>query len=546
MGSVTTAPRIKFCGVTNVDDARLCAEAGAWALGMIFWPCSERRCKLSEAEEIAAAMRRRVELAGVFVNAPLDDVARVADVLGLTLVQLHGDEGPAFCAEVARRTGAKVIKAMRVRGAADLQALDAFHTDFHLLDAYVPGKRGGTGETFDWELVAARRSGIPLILSGGLTPEQRGGRHRGDAAVRGRRGQRHRGAPGRQGPGQARGLRRRGPRHGRGGARMSRRRRAPLRPLRRPVRARDADARARRARGGVAGGVARRRLPGVSRALLRDYAGRPTPLYLAERLSEAAGHEIWLKREDLMHTGSHKLNNALGQALLAKRMGKTRIIAETGAGQHGVASATACALLDLECIVYMGAEDIRRQQPNVQRMELLGATVSPVEAGARTLKEAVSEAIRDWVANVADTHYIIGSAVGPAPYPTIVRDLQRVIGDEARARDPRARRAPARPRDRVRGRRLELDRPVRGLRRRRERRAGRRRGGGRGARRPPRRAAHRGRPPRACCTGRCRRSCRTTRARSSRPTRSPPAWTTRAPGPSTPGCATPAAPATWP
>jgi len=166
--------------------------------------------------------------------------------------------------------------------------------------------------------------------------------------------------------------------------------------------------------------------------LSRDFCGRPTPLYLAERLSEAAGHEIWLKREDLMHTGSHKLNNALGQALLARRMGKTRIIAETGAGQHGVASATVCALLGVECVVYMGAEDIRRQQPNVQRMELLGARVVSVEAGARTLKEAVSEAIRDWVTNVADTHYIIGSAVGPAPYPALVRDLQRVIGDEAR------------------------------------------------------------------------------------------------------------------
>jgi tryptophan synthase beta chain len=167
--------------------------------------------------------------------------------------------------------------------------------------------------------------------------------------------------------------------------------------------------------------------------LRRDFAGRPTPLYLAERLSEIAGREIWLKREDLMHTGSHKLNNALGQAVLARRMGKNRIIAETGAGQHGVASATVCALLDLECIVYMGAEDIRRQQPNVQRMELLGARVVSVEAGARTLKEAVSEAIRDWVTNVGDTHYIIGSAVGPAPYPAIVRDLQRVIGDETRA-----------------------------------------------------------------------------------------------------------------
>jgi tryptophan synthase beta chain len=169
------------------------------------------------------------------------------------------------------------------------------------------------------------------------------------------------------------------------------------------------------------------------RDLLHGYVGRPSPLYRARRLSEAAGHPILLKREDLNHTGAHKINNALGQALLARRMGKRRIIAETGAGQHGVASATACALLDLECIVYMGTEDMRRQKPNVERMGLLGARVEPVEAGARTLKEAVSAAIRDWVANVQDTHYIIGSCVGPAPYPALVRDLQRVIGDEARA-----------------------------------------------------------------------------------------------------------------
>ena len=168
-------------------------------------------------------------------------------------------------------------------------------------------------------------------------------------------------------------------------------------------------------------------------ALLGDYCGRPTPLYRARRLSEDLGRDVWLKREDLMHTGSHKLNNALGQALLAKRMGKPRVIAETGAGQHGVASATACALLGLECIVYMGVEDIRRQKPNVERMQLLGARVEPVEAGAMTLKEAVSAAIRDWVTNVETTHYIIGSAVGPAPYPSIVRELQRTIGDEARA-----------------------------------------------------------------------------------------------------------------
>jgi tryptophan synthase beta chain len=166
--------------------------------------------------------------------------------------------------------------------------------------------------------------------------------------------------------------------------------------------------------------------------LLRDFAGRPTPLYLAERLSERVGRPVYLKREDLNHTGSHKLNNALGQALLAKRMGKPRVIAETGAGQHGVATATVCALLDLQCTIYMGSEDTRRQRPNVQRMELLGAEVRAVDAGARTLKEATSAAIRDWVTNVATTHYVIGSVVGPAPYPALVRDLQRVIGDEAR------------------------------------------------------------------------------------------------------------------
>jgi tryptophan synthase beta chain len=167
--------------------------------------------------------------------------------------------------------------------------------------------------------------------------------------------------------------------------------------------------------------------------LMRDYVGRPTPLYRADRLSEVVGGELWLKREDLTHTGSHKINNALGQALLARRMGKPRVIAETGAGQHGVAAATACALLDLDCVVYMGTEDMRRQRPNVERMRLLGAEVVGVEAGARTLKEAVSAAIRDWVGNVETTHYVIGSAVGPAPYPALVRDLQRRIGDEARA-----------------------------------------------------------------------------------------------------------------
>ena len=168
------------------------------------------------------------------------------------------------------------------------------------------------------------------------------------------------------------------------------------------------------------------------RALQTDYAGRPTPLFLAQRLSERVGCRVYLKREDLAHTGAHKINNTLGQILLAVRMGKKRIIAETGAGQHGVATATVAALFGLECHVYMGEEDIRRQELNVFRMKLLGAEVLPVTSGSGTLKDATNEAIRDWVANVENTHYIIGSVVGPAPYPTLVRDFQKIIGQETR------------------------------------------------------------------------------------------------------------------
>ena len=169
--------------------------------------------------------------------------------------------------------------------------------------------------------------------------------------------------------------------------------------------------------------------------LMTSYVGRPTPLTYARRLSEKlGGAQIYLKREDLAHTGAHKINNALGQALLARRMGKRRVVAETGAGQHGVATATSCALLGLECHVYMGAEDMQRQALNVVRMELLGATVRRVDAGSRTLKDAINEAMRDWVTNVTDTYYLLGSVLGPHPYPLMVREFQAVIGREARQR----------------------------------------------------------------------------------------------------------------
>jgi len=168
-------------------------------------------------------------------------------------------------------------------------------------------------------------------------------------------------------------------------------------------------------------------------AYRRDYAGRPTPLYRADWLSERVGATVWVKREDLMHTGSHKINNVLGQCLLARRLGKKRIISETGAGQHGVATATGAALFGLECVVYMGAIDMQRQALNVFRMEMLGAKVVGVDSGSRTLKDAINEAFRDWVANVETTHYVIGSVVGPHPFPWMVKELQRVVGDEARA-----------------------------------------------------------------------------------------------------------------
>ncbi|HUO74054.1 MAG TPA: phosphoribosylanthranilate isomerase [Solirubrobacteraceae bacterium] len=168
------APKIKFCGVTSVRDAERAVSAGAWAVGMILWPGSPRACEPQAAAEISAALKRRAEVVGVFVNPALDALARTAEALELTMIQLHGEEGPSFCAEAGRRTGCKVIKAARVRSGADIQALSAFHTDFHLLDSYVPGVRGGTGETFVWELAREHRGHVPMILSGGLTPENVG------------------------------------------------------------------------------------------------------------------------------------------------------------------------------------------------------------------------------------------------------------------------------------------------------------------------------------------------------------------------------------
>jgi tryptophan synthase beta chain len=283
--------------------------------------------------------------------------------------------------------------------------------------------------------------------------------------------------------------------------------------------------------------------------LLRTYVGRPSPLTHARRLSaQLGGARIYLKREDLAHTGAHKINNALGQALLAERMGKRRIVAETGAGQHGVATATVCALLGMECHVYMGEVDMARQRPNVFRMKLLGAEVIPVESGSRTLKDAINEAIRDWVTNVrTTTHYLLGSALGPHPYPLIVREFQRVIGAKRRATQMLAQ-AGGLPdaMHRLRGRGQQRDRPLPRLPRRRKRRPDRRGGGRRGIASGARRALRRPEPGAA---GRAARHKRFVMQDGRRPDHGNTQHQRRAglspaSARSTPGCATRSAPST--
>ena len=439
--------KIKICGITNLEDALLAVREGAWAVGMVRFEGSPRLCELEDAVAIGTALKRKCELVGVYVNATFDQIAHEVDQIGLTMVQLHGDEGPAFVEEVKRRTGVKVIKAARVKDRSSLAALKTFNADFYMLDAFKEGVYGGTGEVFDWTLVRDVTLESPVILSGGLTPESVG---KGIAMVKPDAVDVSSGIelePGKKDVDELKSFfaavgkatpdvpdhdkdrqevlsigptvatekiqQRFGPYGGRYVPET-------LMPALEQLDCEFRDA--------MSDGEFRQRLD----TYLQDYAGRPTPLYRAERLSDEVGCTVYLKREDLLHTGAHKINNALGQALLAKRMGKGRIIAETGAGQHGVAVATVCALFDLECVIYMGVEDMRRQAPNVERMKMLDATVEPVEAGTKTLKDATSQAIRDWVANVENTHYLIGSVVGPAPFPEIVRDFQRVIGDESR------------------------------------------------------------------------------------------------------------------
>ena len=476
-------PLVKICGVTDEAGILAAARAGADAVGLNFAPGTPRVLAIGEGvalARLARAVAPGMRVVVVTADLPADELASVVAAVDPDAVQLNGDERP----EAVARVGRPAWKALRVRRDANpdhvvatARAFLAAGAERILLDAAGGPHPGGNGTRVGESLAAAVAREVPITLAGGLDAANVAGALLAVPAVgvdvaSGTDAPRQPGVRARKDPLRVALFVKR--------ARDARRHRpnAAFGPS--PIHAGlvEADAAGRWGKERDFGGryvpeTLMGALQGLETAydalrhdprfwaeldeLLARFAGRPTPLYRADRLAAAAATEaarhraeaaaggrrglppiprrfrLYLKREDLAHTGAHKINNALGQALLTRRLGKSRVIAETGAGQHGVATATACALLGLPCVVFMGEEDIRRQAPNVLRMRALGAEVRSVTSGTATLKDAVNEAMRDWVTNVETTHYVLGSAMGPHPYPTIVRDFQRRIGDEAAA-----------------------------------------------------------------------------------------------------------------
>ena len=470
--NVARRPLVKICGIRDATGVDAAIGAGADAIGLNLVDGTPRAIPVDVAATLAARARsvaRPPQVVLVTADLPPDRLAQAVATVDPDAIQFHGDEGSDGLAAAPR----PVWRAVRLAGdpadaLARAQSAKESGASRILLDSAVAGQLGGTGVRSDPSAAATVARATPVILAGGLTAADVGEALRAIPAVgvdvsTGVEVPRVEGEPPRKDPFLV------GLFVKRAKAARDDRPNLPAGPT--PVHAGllDADAAGRWGMERDFGGryVPETLIAALSqlehaydairhdpvfwadlRGLLARFAGRPTALYQADRLGAAVleeahrlrsgeaaigGLRLYLKREDLAHTGAHKINNALGQALLTRRLGKTRVIAETGAGQHGVATATACALLDLPCVVYMGAEDIERQGPNVLRMRALGAEVRSVTSGTATLKDAVNEAMRDWVTNVETTHYVLGSAMGPHPYPTIVKDLQRRIGDEAAA-----------------------------------------------------------------------------------------------------------------
>ena len=445
---------IKTCGMTRLEDIAAVNEARPDMCGFIInFPKSTRSVSAEQQIELAALLDPTICSAGVFVDAPINQIVALAHIGSIQAVQLHGNEDEAYLAQLRAQCTLPIIKAFQIRNANDLAKAKASSADMVLLDS---GQ--GSGKSFDWSLL--KTFARPYLLAGGLYPqtipealnnlnpwgvdlssglETNGLKDRetiqcATAIVHQTTASAHHTAA------------------VAGQTTIIAHQTTPTTNLTDPKEQHMTTQNTSKGRFGIHGGqyIPETLMNAIIKLdeaythfkddpefkaelqkLLNDYAGRPSRLYYARRMSEdLGGAKIYLKREDLNHTGAHKINNVLGQALLAKKMGKTRLIAETGAGQHGVATATAAALLDMECVVFMGREDTERQALNVYKMRLLGAEVHPVDSGTGTLKDAVSETFREWTNRIDDTHYCLGSCMGPHPFPTIVRDFQAVISSE--------------------------------------------------------------------------------------------------------------------
>lgn len=412
--------RVKICGLSRPADIDAVNEVKPDYIGFVFYPKSKRYIPPSKAVELRKRLMPDINVIGVFVNEEINVVRDLLLEGTIDIAQLHGQEDEGYIRELKRVTGARpVIKAISVKTAADIKKWELSEADYLLFDHGA----GGTGRQFDWSMIPTIAK--PWFLAGGLCEENI------DAAL-------DKGAyaldissgaetDGIKDPDK-------------------------IKKLVTQIKGTKKEENMKEGRFGIHGGQyipetlmnaiieledaynQYKNDPEFNRELqelLNDYVGRPSRLYYAAHMTQdLGGAKVYLKREDLNHTGAHKINNVLGQMLLAKKMGKTRIIAETGAGQHGVATATAAALMGMECVVYMGKEDTERQALNVYRMKLLGTEVIPVESGTGTLKDAVSETFREWTNRIEDTHYLIGSTMGPHPFPEMVRDFQAVISKE--------------------------------------------------------------------------------------------------------------------
>lgn len=415
--------KVKICGLMKPEHVKAAGQADA--IGFVFAP-SKRQVTIEQAAKLAKHVPAGVDKIGVFVNASLEEIEQTVREVPLTMVQVHGDEPD----ELVNAISVPVVQAFSVRNVSDVEKLNRSVADFILVDAPGTEFRGGSGHVFDWSLLdGADIDHSRLIVAGGLNPDNvsaaidqtkpfmvdvsSGVETEGvkdemkiEQFIRKAKGDSMQETIEKVGF------------FGKYGGQF-----VPETLMKAVKELEDAYNEAKDD-------------PEFQKEYahyLKEYVGREQPLTYAKRLTENwGGPKVYLKREDLNHTGAHKINNAIGQALLAMRMGKRKIVAETGAGQHGVATATVCALFDLDCVIFMGEEDIKRQQLNVFRMKLLGARVESVTKGSATLKDAVNDALRYWVTNVEDTHYLIGSALGPHPFPTMVRDFQSVIGEETK------------------------------------------------------------------------------------------------------------------